>query len=132
MKLKKNNKVNAMFQMSSLTDIIFLLLIFFMLTSTLVAPNAIQVNLPSATGKTITSQSVFVTVSSNNEYFINNKKILKNDLEQSIVNAMSATKESSPTIVLRADKLSTHEAVVDVLKLGPKYDFKVILATSPK
>lgn len=132
MKLKKNNKVNAMFQMSSLTDIIFLLLIFFMLTSTLVAPNAIQVNLPSATGKTIASQSIFVTVSSNNEYFINDKKIQRKDLEQSIVNAMSTIKETSPTIVLRADKLSTHESVVDVLKLGPKYDFKVILATSPK
>lgn len=103
-----------------------------MLTSTLVAPNAIQVNLPSATGKTIASQSIFVTVSSNNEYFINDKKIQRKDLEQSIVNAMSTIKETSPTIVLRADKLSTHESVVDVLKLGPKYDFKVILATSPK
>jgi len=132
MKLKQTNKVDPLFQMSSLTDIIFLLLIFFMLTSTLVAPNAIQVNLPSATGQTIASQSVFVTINEVNEFFVNDEQVFSDQLEVSLVNAMNATGESDPTIVLRADKRTSHEAVIDVLKLGPKYDFKVILATAPE
>lgn len=131
MKLKSNNKVNPLFQMSSLTDIIFLLLIFFMLTSTLVAPNAIQVNLPSATGQTMAKQSIFVSITGQNQFFVNEVQTTKENLEESIVDAINTSGEPNPTIVLRADRLSTHESVVDVLKLGPKYDFKVILATTP-
>lgn len=132
MKLKQANKVNANFQMSSLTDIIFLLLIFFMLTSTLVAPNAIQVNLPSATGQTIASQSVYVSINEANEFYVNDAKVASNQLEAVLVDAINETGEKDPTIVLRADKRTSHEAVVDVLKLGPKYDFKLILATTPE
>ena len=130
MKLKSNNKVNALFQMSSLTDIIFLLLIFFMLTSTLVAPNAIKINLPSATGQTIASQSVFVSIDENNQFYINDMPVPKSQLESELVSAVNNSEESSPTVVIRADKMSNNESLVDVLKLGPKYDLKVILATT--
>ena len=130
MKLKSNNKVNALFQMSSLTDIIFLLLIFFMLTSTLVAPNAIKINLPSATGQTIASQSVFVSIDENNQFYINDMPVQKAQLESELVSAVNNSEESSPTVVIRADKMSNNESLVDVLKLGPKYDLKVILATT--
>ena len=130
MKLKSNNKVNALFQMSSLTDIIFLLLIFFMLTSTLVAPNAIKINLPSATGQTIASQSVFVSIDENNQFYINDLPVQKTQLESQLVTAINNSEESSPTVVIRADKMSNNESLVDVLKLGPKYDLKVILATT--
>ena len=132
MKLKSTNKVNALFQMSSLTDIIFLLLIFFMLTSTLVAPNAIKINLPSASGQTIASQSVFVTINEQNKFFINEQQVEKANLEEQLVAAVNNSEESSPTIVIRADKQSNNESLVDVLKLGPKYDLKVILATTPE
>lgn len=129
MKLKSNNKVNALFEMSSLTDIIFLLLIFFMLTSTLVAPNAIKINLPSATGQTIASQSIFVSIDENNQFYINEMHVHKEQLEAQLVKAINSSEEESPTVVIRADKLSNNESLVNVLKLGPKYDLKVILAT---
>ena len=130
MKLKSNNKVNALFQMSSLTDIIFLLLIFFMLTSTLVAPNAIKINLPSATGQTIASQSIFVSIDENNQFYINELPIVKENIENQLIEAVNNSEEESPTIVIRADKQSNNESLVNVLKLGPKYDLKVILATT--
>ena len=130
MKLKSNNKVNALFQMSSLTDIIFLLLIFFMLTSTLVAPNAIKINLPSATGQTIASQSIFVSIDENNQFYINEMPVVKENIENQLIEAVNNSEEESPTIVIRADKQSNNESLVNVLKLGPKYDLKVILATT--
>ena len=130
MKLKTNNKVNALFQMSSLTDIIFLLLIFFMLTSTLVAPNAIKINLPSATGQTIASQSIFVSIDEQNQFYIDDELIASTDLEEKLIQAINNSKEQSPTVVIRADKQSNNESLVNVLKLGPKYDLKVILATA--
>lgn len=130
MKLKTNNKVNALFQMSSLTDIIFLLLIFFMLTSTLVAPNAIKINLPSATGQTIASQSIFVSIDEQNQFYIDDELIAPTDLEEKLIQAINNSKEQSPTVVIRADKQSNNESLVNVLKLGPKYDLKVILATA--
>lgn len=130
MKLKSNNKVNALFQMSSLTDIIFLLLIFFMLTSTLVAPNAIKINLPSATGQTIASQSIFVSIDENNQFYINELPVVKENIENQLIEAVNNSEEESPTIVIRADKQSNNESLVNVLKLGPKYDLKVILATT--
>ena len=132
MKLKSDNKVNANFQMSSLTDIIFLLLIFFMLTSTLVAPNAIKINLPSATGQTIASQSVYVTIDEQDQIYVKEQPVASTELEEQLIAAVNDTEESSPTVVIRADKQSTNERLVDILKLGPKYDLKVILATTPE
>ena len=101
-----------------------------MLTSTLVAPNAIKINLPSATGQTIASQSVFVSIDENNQFYINDLPVQKTQLESQLVTAINNSEESSPTVVIRADKMSNNESLVDVLKLGPKYDLKVILATT--
>jgi len=132
MKLQRNNKVNAMFQMSSLTDIIFLLLIFFMLTSNLVAPNAISVKLPSATGQTLSKQSITVSVTADNKFYIEDELVSRDGLEAALVGAINSLGEPDPAVVLRADKGTDHEYVIDVLKLGPKLDIKVILATQPE
>jgi len=88
--------------------------------------------LPSASGQTIASQSVFVTINEVDEFFVNDSRIDKASLEASLVDAINSSGEPDPTIVLRADKQTSHAAVIDVLKLGPKYDFKVILATAPE
>jgi biopolymer transport protein ExbD len=84
--LKKRNKVSAQFNMSSLTDIIFLLLIFFMLTSSLVAPNALNLKLPgsSKTSRVATDQIDNVTISRTGEYFFNGRRISINDLETTL------------------------------------------------
>ncbi len=132
MALKSRNKINPLFQMSSLTDIIFLLLIFFMLTSTFVAPRAIKVVLPNASGQTLAKQSLTVSITKDNQYYVENRKVSEADLEQVISGQMNRLDRENASIVLRADKETKHEAVVNVLKLGPKLDIKVILATQPE
>jgi len=132
MPVKKRNKVSAEFSMSSLTDIIFLLLIFFMLTSNLVAPNAISVKLPSATGQTLSKQSITVSVTADNKFYIEDELVSRDGLEAALVGAINTLGEPDPAVVLRADKGTDHEYVIDVLKLGPKLDIKVILATQPE
>ena len=77
MKLKANNKINPLFSMSSMTDIIFLLLIFFMLTASFVTPSGLPVNLPSSKSSTIVIQKVSVTITKDLKYFVNEKEIFK-------------------------------------------------------
>jgi len=79
MKFKNRNKVSPEFSMSSMTDIVFLLLIFFMLTSN--APNALDMILPKAKGKSTNTQNVSVSVKKNNTYYVNGKKLAANQIE---------------------------------------------------
>ena len=132
MKLKTQNKVDPLFQMSSLTDIIFLLLIFFMLTSTLVAPNAIKLLLPNATGQTLASQTVSVSISEDLTYYINGKEIPFSKLENEIRKAVQGVEEPVPTVVLRVDKRVEVNELVSVLKLGNRLNVRMILATKPE
>ena len=75
MKIRGRNKVTPDFNMSSMTDIVFLLLIFFMLASTLVTTNAIDILLPKASGKTENKKSVSVSITKNRNFYIDNKQI---------------------------------------------------------
>jgi len=130
MKLEGKSKVNPMFQMSSLTDIIFLLLIFFMLTSTFVAPVAIKVKLPNASGQTLAKQSITVSITEDNEIYVDKNLVSVDELEAVVSAELAAIADvEDATVVLRADKATDHEFVVEVLKLGPKLDVTVILAT---
>ena len=72
--LKSHNKINPNFSMSSMTDIVFLLLIFFMLTSTLVTTNALEIILPSSSAQPLKKQSVSVSITEDLRYFVNNEK----------------------------------------------------------
>ena len=75
MALRSKNKVSAAFSMSSMTDIVFLLLIFFMLTSTLVTTNALDLVLPNSTAQTVKKQRVSVSINENFEYFIDKEAV---------------------------------------------------------
>ena len=84
MNLRGRNKVNPNFNMSSMTDIVFLLLIFFMLTSTLVSPNALKLLLPNSKSKTLEKQTISVSIDENIQFYINEKIVNENNLEQKI------------------------------------------------
>ena len=75
MALRSRNKVSPNFNMSSMTDIVFLLLIFFMLTSTLVSPNALKLLLPSSSSQTLARQTVSVSITPDLKYYINDQQI---------------------------------------------------------
>ena len=130
MDIRGRNKINPNFNMSSMTDIVFLLLIFFMITSTLVTTSALDILLPKASGKTENKKSVAVTITKNLIYYIDNEKVDESLLEKDLL-ALLAGKES-PTIVLRAEEGVPIENAVQVLDIANRNRFKVILAVRPK
>ena len=126
MNLRGRNKVDPTFNMSSMTDIVFLLLIFFMLTSTLVTVSAIDVLLPKAGGKTENNTSVSVSITSNSEFYVDKTKVLVSNLEQEIVQRVGAEKKK--TVVIRGDKNVPYQQVMKVIDIANKNKLKMILA----
>lgn len=129
MKIRGRNKVTPEFNMASMTDIVFLLLIFFMIASTMVTTNAIDILLPKASGKTENKKSVAVSIDENLTFFIDQKVIGESMLESELINALSNQEE--PTIILRAEKSVAVEHVVKVMDIANRNKFKVILAVQP-
>jgi len=129
MKIRGRNKVTPEFNMSSMTDIVFLLLIFFMLASTLVTTNAIDILLPKASGKTENKQSVAVSITKDLNYYIDQKLVGQSVLENELIGILS--NQEQPTIVLRAEKTVPVENVVTVMDIANRNKFKVILAVKP-
>lgn len=129
MNIRGRNKVTPEFNMSSMTDIVFLLLIFFMLASTLVTTNAIDILLPKASGKTENKKSVAVSIKKDLTYFIDQKQVKTNQLEANLIKMLQ--QEKTPTIVLRAEKSVPVENVVKVMDIANRNKFKVILAVKP-
>tara|TARA_R110002050_G_scaffold157357_1_gene285909 strand:- start:2354 stop:2746 length:393 start_codon:yes stop_codon:yes gene_type:complete len=129
MNIRGRNKVSPEFNMSSMTDIVFLLLIFFMIASTLVSTNAIDILLPKASGKTENKKSVAVSIKKDLTYYIDQKRVGESVLENELLAALSS--EEKPTIVLRAEKSVPVENVVKVMDIANRNKFKVILAVKP-
>lgn len=126
MRIRGRNKVNASFNMSSMTDIVFLLLIFFMLTSTLVTVSAIDVLLPKAGGKTENKTSVAVSITSKSEFYIDKTKVSEKDLEIEILNKVGPDKQK--TVVIRGDQTVPYKNVMKVIDIANKNKLKMILA----
>jgi biopolymer transport protein ExbD len=130
MDIRGRNKVNPNFNMSSMTDIVFLLLIFFMITSTLVTTSALDILLPKASGKTENKKSTSVTITKNLTYFIDNEQVVEEVLEQDLLQVLEG--QETPTIILRAEEGVPIEKAVKVMDIANRNRFKVILAVRPK
>ena len=136
MAIKSRNKVEPTFNSSSMSDLVFLLLIFFMLTSTLVAPNAIKLMLPSSNSKTMAKQTVTVYVNDQYQYFVNETPADETQLADLINTSIGS--DSQATVVLRSDKSVPVQYIVNVIDAvndinnATGYNHKVILATAPK
>lgn len=116
--------------MSSMTDIVFLLLIFFMLTSTLVTTNALDLVLPKAKGKTDSNKSISVSINKDLQFFIDKKLVDETNLEQELLTALGT--QENKAIVLRAEEGVPIEKAVSVLDLANRNQIKVVLAVRPK
>jgi biopolymer transport protein ExbD len=136
MAIETRNKRSIEFSTASMSDLVFLLLIFFMLTSTLVAPNAIKLLLPQSSSKTLAKQTVTVYINDRAEFFIEETKVSEDQLEPLLSQRLAGQFEGS--VVLRADQSVAVQYVVVVIdavnKINEKYDtkHKVIMATRPK
>ncbi len=136
MAIKSRNKRKIDFNSSSMSDLVFLLLIFFMLTSTLVAPNAIKLLLPSSNSKTMSKQTITVYVDDRNQYYIGEKPIKESELQTEI--SAELANQIEGTVVIRSDKSVAVQYIVNIIdavnEINKETDnkHKVLLATSNK
>jgi len=134
--IKRTTKVDAGFSMSSMTDIVFLLLIFFLVTSTLVNPNALKLLLPKSTGQVSAKATVSVSVkdwhNGTYSYHINGNQtpIMFSQVEDSLIDLL--VNEDDPTFSIYADETVPVKEVVALMNIAKKNHYKVIMATSPE
>ncbi|MDD2583575.1 MAG: biopolymer transporter ExbD [Bacteroidales bacterium] len=137
MAIKRRSKVDPSFSMSSMTDIVFLLLIFFLVTSTLVNPNALKLLLPKSTNqissKALVSISIRHYLQSNTfSYHINGKNtpVQLSDIEKIVQEELMESEE--PTISLHVDRTVPMEQVVNIMNIAKRNQYRIILATAPE
>jgi len=137
MAIKRRTKVDASFSMSSMTDIVFLLLIFFLVTSTLVNPNALKLLLPKSTGQVAAKATVSVSIKHYPEqgtvsYHINGNQtpVMFSEIEPQLVDLLQF--EEDPTFSIYADQTVPVGEVVAVMNIAKREHWKVIMATSPE
>ena len=128
MNLKANNKINPLFSMSSMTDIIFLLLIFLMLTASFITPSGLPVSLPSSKSSTIVIQKVSVTITKDLKYFVNDKEVNISDIE---IHLRDEIGDKEGLVVLHCDKDVPVEHLVNVAGIATSLEAKVTIATQP-
>ncbi len=116
--------------MSSMTDIVFLLLIFFMLTSTLVSTSALEINLPDSESKNVKTKKLSISIDSSYNYYIENQIIEFTDLESILISRFEKTNDKS--LILRVDRSVPIKFAVNVMDIAYKNNIKVILATNKK
>ena len=130
MAIKTRNKVSPNFNMSSMTDIVFLLLIFFMLTSTLVSPNALKLLLPSSESKTLAKQTVSVSINAQKEYFVNKTRVEFGQLESTLLQNLAGKED--PSVILHVEKSLPIEEAVKVMDIASRNKLRMVLSTKPK
>ena len=130
MNLRNRSKISAEFNMSSMTDLVFLLLIFFMLTSTLVTSSALDVILPKSKAKTVKKSTVTVTINKDLKLSVNDDLVSTNDLEISILQYIS--NDPKAVLILRVDKSVPTGEAVRIMDIAYRNKIKMVLATDPK
>jgi len=141
MSLKKRNKASAEFNLSSLTDIVFLLLIFFMLTSSLASPNVKNLKRPMSNSKTPSPQNIALSVTAEGEYFLESEKLNFEDLDARLKTRIDQERgenikkgiKDEVTIVLNVAAEEKTGTIVKIMSLSNKHKARLILATdTPK
>ena len=136
MALKRNTKVDAQFSVSSMTDIVFLLLIFFLVTSTLINPNALKLLLPNSTGQVSAKATVSVSIkdwgNDTYTYHVNGDKTPASyeQVEDQLIGLLS--QEEDPTFSIYSDQSVPVGEVVQIMNIAKRNHYKVILATQPE
>ena len=130
MNLRGRNRVSAEFSMSSMTDIVFLLLVFFLLTSPAITPNALDLILPKAQGKTSNVQKASVSITKDGAYYIDQERVSEYSIESELKKLLAGQEE--PTVILRAEEGVPIEDAVFVMDIANRNNYKVVLAVRPK
>lgn len=131
MKLQSENKLLTMFSFSGLTDIVFLLLIFFLLSSSFVVQPGIKVQLPKAeTGETQTEKNIIVTLTEKGQLFVNDQQVSLESLGQKLSAALN--NDNAKIVIIKADKNVTLQNTVQVIDIAKAVGAtRFIIATQP-
>ena len=128
MGLSSKYKVEPMFSMSSMTDIVFLLLIFFMLTSNFITPSGLKVNLPASESTVVEMQKVSVTITEDLSFYVNNKKVSRASLRTEL---RSALKEGKGVVAIHIDKTVPTEHLIYVAGIANTMEASVSVVAKP-
>jgi len=132
MNLRSRRKVSAEVNMSSMTDLVFLLLIFFILASTLVTSSALDIILPKSGAQTVKKKNITLTVNEDLEFDLNGSIIGYDQVESRLKAAASElSADEEPVIVLRADQSIPTGETVRILDIGYRNNMRMIIATDP-
>jgi biopolymer transport protein ExbD len=132
MNLRSRSKVSAEVNMSSMTDLVFLLLIFFILASTLVTSSALDIVLPKSGAQTVKKKNITLTVNEDMEFDINGHIISYDQVERTLLSEVAKLNpEEQPVVVLRADASIPTGETVRILDIGYRNNMKMIIATDP-
>ena len=131
MAIRSKNKVNTNFNMSSMTDIVFLLLVFFIIASTLISPNALEVLLPKASSTPgPQKQTVNVSITDDLKYYVNKDEVAEAEIENRLLSLVEG--EEDPGIILRAEQSVPIQNVVVIMDIANRNELKLVLATEQK
>lgn len=131
MRLRRASRMHSEVSTSSLSDIMFFLMLFFLIISTLVNPSVIKLMLPkSDAGKSVSKQTVTVSVDAAKNYYINNEAVAYEQIETQLGIQTKGLEDA--TVVLRADNTLPVQVVVDLISIGNRLKVKMVLATTNK
>jgi biopolymer transport protein ExbD len=128
MKLRNKNKFSPEVSTSSMSDIMFFLMLFFLITSTLISPSVIKLTLPNSKNhQTVRKTEISISINKDLKYYLNNDEINFSSLEQAL--SKQVTNKENVTVVVRCDNTIPVQELVNVLQIGNKLKIKMILAT---
>ena len=131
MNIKRRKQFKAEVSTSSLNDIMFFLLLFFLIVSSLANPNVIKLLLPnSKSAQNLNKQQISISITKDKRFFIDNRQISFTDIEPLLKQRITSLKE--PTVILRFENSLTIQDLVDVLEIGNRLQVKMVLATNKK
>jgi biopolymer transport protein ExbD len=131
MNIKRKRQFKAEVSTSSLNDIMFFLLLFFLIVSSLANPNVIKLLLPnSKSAQNLNKQQISISITKDKKYYIDSKQINFNDIEPFLKSRMGSLQE--PTVILRLENSLTIQDLVDVLEIGNRLQVKMVMATNKK
>jgi biopolymer transport protein ExbD len=128
----RRRRLTSHVETGAMNDIMFFLMLFFLIASTMVNPNVIKIMLPNAkTGKAVSKKTFNLSVNADGQFFLDKKPISPESLEQELISVATGVVE--PTVVLRLDASLNVQKLVDILEVGNRLKIKMIMATqSPK
>lgn len=129
MSIRSRNKVSAEFNMSSMTDIVFLLLIFFLITSTMIHPNALELTLPKSSNQASDKPTIAVSITKDIQFAVEHDYVNFEQIEPLLKTKLAG--DDKPSVALHVDASVPMEQVVRVMNIAKNNKWRLILATNP-